>query len=72
MDDKQKIEELHTIAAKRHQQAAEHHLQAASHHKAGECDKGDAAAHKAHGHTVHALEHASKAAKHRAGIASKE
>ena len=70
--DKQKIQECHKKAAEHHENAAKYHVEAAKQHDAGNQEKGNAAAHIAHGHTIHAVEQASKACKNSAGIPCKE
>ena len=66
--DKQQLKTNHSHAADYYQKAADYHSQAAKHHEAGEHERGNAAAHQAHGHTVQAVDHASHASKQSAGI----
>ena len=66
--DKQQMKKSHDDAANHHQKAAEYHTQASKHHDADEHEKGHAAANKAHGHAVHAMDNAAKASKQGVGI----
>ncbi len=69
---KQQIQANHKKAAEHHENAAKYHVEAAKQHEAGNHEKGNAAAHVAQGHTIHAVEHASNACKNSAGISCKE
>lgn len=70
--DKQKLQDCHKKAAEHHEHAAKCHKDAAKHHQAGDHEKGNASAHLAQGHTIHAAEQASKACKNSAGIQCKD
>ncbi|MCX7114754.1 MAG: hypothetical protein NTW08_02420 [Gammaproteobacteria bacterium] len=70
--DKQQTPASHKKAAEHHENAAKFHVEAARHHEAGNHEKGNAAAHIAHGHALQAVEHASNACKNSAGKSCKE
>ncbi len=61
--EKQAMADHHKKAAQHHEKAAHCHQQAADHYSAGNHEKAACEAHKAHGHTCCALEHAAEASK---------
>jgi len=60
----QQSAEHHTKAAEHDEYAARHHREAAKHYASGNHEKAGYYAHLAHGHELHAINHAEEAAKY--------
>ena len=58
MSDQHEIHHHHHEAAKHLDEAARHHREAAKHAETGQHEKASHHAHLAHGHKLHAIEHA--------------